>query len=220
MIARDDRNFLKACVSISLLSACVPAVSSLAMAGETGPICQTQTACINVLVINTARVPEDTVSVALDRAELIFRSAGVRLIWVSRAKGSPQQTASPDSRSDSAGMLVLRIISQPLSGFATPDSLGLAVVAGEGSKYASVFRDRILAATRGGRYSAGMLMGHAIAHELGHLLLGTSAHTRYGLMAGLWRTNELDRAEVGLLQFSPAEAARLRSESLRRTTDK
>jgi hypothetical protein len=107
-----------------------------------------------------------------------------------------------------------------MSGFATPDSLGFAVVAGEGSKYASVFRDRILAATHGGRYSAGMLMGHAIAHELGHLLLGSSAHTRYGLMAGRWRTNELDRAEVGLLQFSAAEAARLRSESLRRTTDK
>jgi hypothetical protein len=52
-----------------------------------------------------------------------------------------------------------------------------------------------------------MLMGHAIAHELGHLLLGTSAHARYGLMAGRWRSNELDRAEVGSLQFSPAEAA-------------
>jgi hypothetical protein len=62
-------------------------------------------------------------------------------------------------------------------------------------------------------------MGHAIAHELGYLRLGTSAHTQYGLMAGQWRTNDLNRAEVGLLQFSPGEAARLRAESFRRTMD-
>jgi hypothetical protein len=219
MIAHGDGNLLKACVSISLLSAYVPATTAQLTNSAEEHIRETQTPCISVLVINTARVPEDTLFVALDKAGLIFRGAGVRLIWVGRPRGSLQQAAFPDSRSDSANMLVLRVISRPMSGFASRDALGCAFVAGEGSKYASVFRDRVLSATQGGRYSEGMLMGHAIAHELGHLLLGTSAHTQYGLMAGRWRTNELDRAEVGLLQFSPGEAARLRSE-LRCTTDK
>jgi hypothetical protein len=220
MFAHDDSNFLKTCVSISLLSTCVAAPGAKVADGTSGHIGEEQSPCIRVLIINTARVPEDTVSVALDRAALIFRDAGVCLIWVGRAGSSLQQTAFPDSRSDSASTLVLRIVSRPISGLASPNALGFAVVAGEDSKYGSVFRDRVLAATRRGRYSEGMLMGHAIAHELGHLLLATSAHTRYGLMAGRWRTNELDRAEVGLLQFSPGEAARLRSESLRRATYK
>ena len=69
-----------------------------------------------------------------------------------------------------------------------------------------MFRDRVLALTaRGGQCSEAVLLGHAIAHELGHLLLGTSAHARYRLMAGRWRNTDLDRASVGLLLFSPAK---------------
>jgi hypothetical protein len=216
MLTHEHGNFLKACVSIGLLSASVVATSAQER-DSPAHICPPQTPCISVLVINAARVPKDILSFALDKAEVIFRTAGVRVIWVGRPEGSLQQTAFPDSRSDSVNMLVLRIISRPIGVSATPDALGFAVVAGEGSKYASVFRDRVLAATRRGRYSERMLMGHTIAHELGHLLLATSAHSRYGLMAGRWRANELNRGEVGLLQFSPAEAARLRTESLRRT---
>lgn len=159
-------------------------------------------------------------SVALDKAERIFHDAGIRLIFLCPPRSARHQAELVDSGADSANTLVLRIISNPMRGFASPDALGYAVVAGEGSKYASLFRKRVLAATRSGRYSEGTVMGYAIAHELGHLLLGTSAHARYGLMAGHWRANELDRTEVGLLQFSPAEAARLRMESLRRTIHK
>jgi hypothetical protein len=162
-------------------------------------------------------VPEETLSVALDTTHRIFLNAGVRLISLGEPRSSRQQADYRDARSAPANALVLRIISKPMSGLASPDALGYAVVASEDSKYASVFRDHVLAATRTGRYSEGTLMGYAIAHELGHLLLGTSGHTRYGLMAGHWRNSELDRTEAGLLQFSPAESARLRKESLRRS---
>jgi hypothetical protein len=220
MIAHNDGSLLKAYVSIWLLAACAPAGTAQLTNSAPKYIRQTQTPCISVLVINPARVPEDTLFVALDKARRIFLGTGVSLIWCGPQVSSRQQVGFTDSSPDSANTLVLRITSRPVTGLASPDALGFAVVAGEGSKYASVFRDRVLGATRRGRYSEAMLMGHAIAHELGHLLLGTSAHTRYGLMAARWRTNELNRAEVGLLQFSPDEAARLRTESLRRTMDK
>ena len=83
--------------------------------------------------------------------------------------------------------------------------------------YATVFRDRVLALAQSGRYPEAVLLGHAIAHELGHLLLNSSTHARYGLMAARWRDTELDRAAVGLLQFSQAEASCIRAEVLRRS---
>ena len=83
--------------------------------------------------------------------------------------------------------------------------------------YATVFHNRVLTLTQSGRYSDAVLLGHAIAHELGHLLLNSSTHARYGLMAARWRDAELDRAAVGLLLFSPAEASFIRAEVLRRS---
>lgn len=218
MIAHRDRSLLKAYISIWLFSACASAaIAQLTNSTAKHIRRQTQTPCISVLVINPARVPDDTLFAALDKTRRIFLGTGVRLIWLTPPVSSRQQAGFTDSRPDSADTLVLRIISRPLNRTASPDALGFAVVGGDDPKYASVFRDRVFGATHRGRYSEAMLMGHAIAHELGHLLLGTSAHTQYGLMAGRWRTNELNRAEVGLLQFSPDEAVRLRSESRRRT---
>jgi hypothetical protein len=219
MIVHRDLSLLKVYGSIWLLSACAPTGTAQLTNSAANHIGQTQTPCISVLVINPARVPQDTLSVALDKARRIFLGTGVRLLWLGLSVNSRQQVGFTESGPDSANSLVLRIVSRPVSGLAGPDALGFAVVTGEGSKYASVFRERVLGATRRGRYSEAMLMGHAIAHELGHLLLGPSAHSRYGLMASQWRTNELDRAEVGLLQFSPGEAAGLRAESFRRMMD-
>jgi hypothetical protein len=112
--------------------------------------------------------------------------------------------------------LALRIIREPASGFVSRNALGFAVAVQGDSVYATVFRNPLLAMSSGGRWSEAVLLGHAIAHELGHLLLGTSEHLRYGLMAGHWRDTDLDRASFGLLLFSPAEAARMRAEALRR----
>ena len=85
------------------------------------------------------------------------------------------------------------------------------------STYATVFRERVLAALDpAGPCTEAALLGHAIAHELGHLLLGTSSHTPAGLMAGRWHATDLDHAASGWLQFSPAEAARMRAETIRR----
>jgi hypothetical protein len=163
---------------------------------------------VRVWLINAARVDEVTLSGALKRVALIFREAGIRLTCLECSAGC---------RVDDPSVLVLRIVGQPASESVSPNALGFAVAQQGDSTYASVFRDRLLAMVgRGGPYSEAELLGHAMAHELGHLLLGTPAHSRYGLMAGRWRASDLDRASVGFLLFSPAEAAIMRAEAVRR----
>jgi len=41
-----------------------------------------------------------------------------------------------------------------------------------------------------------------MAHEIGHLLIGSHAHAPWGIMAAKWHDQELRRLEMGTLFFS------------------
>jgi hypothetical protein len=66
--------------------------------------------------------------------------------------------------------------------------------------------------TIGERASSGIavLLGRAIAHEMGHLLLGTADHPRLGLMRALWSNDELRGLKPTNWGFSAREAAQMR----------
>jgi hypothetical protein len=54
------------------------------------------------------------------------------------------------------------------------------------------------------------LLGRAIAHEMGHLLLGSSRHTTSGLMRAFWSHEELRGLKPAHWGFSRREADRIR----------
>jgi hypothetical protein len=58
--------------------------------------------------------------------------------------------------------------------------------------------------------AAATLLGRAIAHELGHLLLGSATHSKIGLMRALWSHDELRGAKPAHWGFSSREAAQMR----------
>jgi len=73
-------------------------------------------------------------------------------------------------------------------------SLGSSLVERErGGVLATVFADRVhrLAGLAG--VEPGMLLGRVIAHEVGHLLIRSPAHTQTGLMRARWTVGELRR---------------------------
>jgi hypothetical protein len=51
------------------------------------------------------------------------------------------------------------------------------------------------------------LLGRAIAHEIGHLLLATNTHAPSGLMRELWSHDELQRARREDWVLQPLDAA-------------
>lgn len=59
------------------------------------------------------------------------------------------------------------------------------------------------------------LLGRAIAHEIGHLLLGTADHPTGGLMRALWSQDELRGLKPSHWRFSSGEAARMLSRIVR-----
>jgi hypothetical protein len=60
------------------------------------------------------------------------------------------------------------------------------------------------------------ILGYAIAHEVGHLLLNMARHPSSGIMRGSWKLNELRAIAAGTLRFTTEEAGKLRAEVARR----
>jgi hypothetical protein len=73
----------------------------------------------------------------------------------------------------------------------------------------TVFVDRVdwLAST--GKAARAEVLGRAIAHEIGHQLLGSNDHSARGLMRETWTADELTRNRPEDWQFSSAQRAAL-----------
>jgi hypothetical protein len=76
-----------------------------------------------------------------------------------------------------------------------------------GSSVAYVFTDRIAAQVLHKSTPIGVLLGHVIAHEIGHVLLGPGGHARAGIMRA--RLHHTDITS-GHLSFDPAQAVAIR----------
>ena len=94
---------------------------------------------------------------------------------------------------------------------AAPPTLGFAVLDAAGTGVmASVYLDRVERLGRASSVEPGWLTGLVAAHELGHLLLGSTDHGDHGVMQAGWSVRDLQRGPVTDWRFSPEEGARLR----------
>jgi hypothetical protein len=59
--------------------------------------------------------------------------------------------------------------------------------------------------------SLAAILGDVIAHELGHLLLGSNTHSREGIMQPHWQAEQLGRIAKGQMHFTPEQASKMRT---------
>ena len=176
---------------------------------------------ITLRVYNYAHIPPALLSHAEDEATTIFRQAGVEAAWVDcplsgaeldRFPGCQQ----PMGRADFA----LRILSAAMTERAPAggEALGFALPCPEDLTgcHAEVFYLRITDWASGAEISAYQLLGHAMAHEIGHLLLGPNSHSRNGIMRAQWNRDDLRVIARASLRFTPEQTERLRAAYLGR----
>jgi len=89
---------------------------------------------------------------------------------------------------------------------ASVGSAGYAIPVGPGEfgVHCGVFYDRVQQISRRTNNEA-VVLGHAVAHELGHLLLGVNAHSPGGLMRAHWTPRDLALAAQGKLLLLDVE---------------
>jgi hypothetical protein len=165
------------------------------------------------LVIRTydANAAVHSLPAALAAAATILEEAGVGVTWVSCDAVLVRRDENPCLAPLAANELAVRFIrlSPPL---AEPRlvTLGDSLVdtrLGTGS-LATIYVDRVVTLAARCGVDPPTLMGRAVAHELGHLLLGTAAHASAGLMRASWSQAALRRADDWT--FTDADASTLR----------
>lgn len=161
---------------------------------------------LTVVVSNQAAVPDDDLERALSVATRIFRSAALDVEWITLEEFAGLAPAETDAFAAYAASVVhVRFVEEAAPPVDARRHLLGSVPSG--SSVAYVFADRVAAQVLHRQTPAGMLLGHVIAHEVGHVLLGPGAHARSGIMRA--RLHHTD-VTSGHLSFDPAQAVAIR----------
>ncbi len=91
--------------------------------------------------------------------------------------------------------------------------LGFSVIdpaAGSGT-LATIFINRVEDSARHAGSDLALLLGRAIAHEVGHLILRTNAHADEGLMRAIWTEQELARNAPDDWVFASSDRRQIRA---------
>ena len=162
---------------------------------------------ITVAVQDEAGVPRDWLRQAKAELVRIYREVDVQIVlWDLNPSSSPGSGVAV-----LRNMLTVTIRQSPaaLKGDLPWNAMGMASGTGvERGRVAYVFYSRIEQFTPLYR---GRFLGHFMAHELGHLLLPQYSHSPTGLMRAQWNREDLERAQHGLLPFTPEQATLIRS---------
>jgi hypothetical protein len=171
---------------------------------------------VTVFVYNYAAVPPEVLALTEAEASRIYQQVGIEIQWLDcplspGAAGQFPACQVPPGPT----RLALRMLSQSMAERLrqAQDSFGFALYPDDGSFaiVANVFAHDAeqLANRRGMRQ--GVILGHLVAHELGHLLLGAGSHSPSGIMHVPWHIKELAIIAQGLMMFTPQQAERMQT---------
>ncbi len=182
---------------------------------------------INVRIYNYAAVPEQRMARTQRHAAMVFTKVGLDPIWLDcrLSSAEPIKDAACEEPLRPTD-IVLRILPRKMAarlgvkhaicGFALPaKKLGFGT--------ATIFHQRVDELVSQGSFSVdrnsaqALVLGHIIAHEIGHLLLGKGSHASRGLMSFPWNKKELKEAAWGGLAFTRGQTRRVRNAMVERT---
>ncbi len=169
-----------------------------------------QTPAIKVRVYNFARVSSKMLAEAESEAARILREASLEIAWLDCSPSSPDrpECQQPVGPAELSLRIIPKMFGSTTAKFQSTD-LGFAPPDKEGGVMATIFYDRVERTAKGGKIFR--ILGNAIAHEFGHLLLGPDAHSKEGMMRAHWDREQLKLATEGELQFSKEQSDLMRA---------
>jgi hypothetical protein len=179
---------------------------------------------IAVHIYNYSGASSETLVRAERETARIYERAGIAMAWLI-CPLSPEESAQNATCDVPAQptRLTVRLLSNemaqrfPVGG----DIFGFALlpVYGGFGVVANVFADRARDITIDQELHR-VILGHLIAHELGHLLLGQAGHSAgAGIMHVPWQTKELEQIKRGVMLFLPGQTERIRAQVFARMAD-
>jgi hypothetical protein len=154
---------------------------------------------LQVMIHDETGIPLAALHRTQAEASRIFKAAGITLTWV-----PPGEVP--------ANSLIVKIVETPIGQKSrNPNVLGVSPGSKEApGRVAWLYYSRIHDLARFLHLEVSQLLGHVMAHEMGHLVLPYGAHAAAGLMKAGWDTQQAYLAATGALTFEPSQAALIR----------
>ena len=177
---------------------------------------QLDRARVQVRVYDTAVMSAADQTVALRAATGVLAAAGIDITWLpcgrAEASTNPPACAAPMAH-DELSVRLVRLAGTPSARGEL--RLGYSLVdtrVAEGA-LATVYVDRVEWLVRQAGHDGATVrgcdgatvLGFAVAHEIGHLLLGTNHHGSTGLMRAVWSRSDLQRNDPADWLFTAGE---------------
>jgi len=168
---------------------------------------------IPIMVYDRVGLSPKTLSQAEGLTDNILLTVGVDTKWIAGSTSDPEglemdfSARTSDNCGNASGIDFVRVVVLahapagvpiPALGFSLPCAItGIQVV---------IYADRIAKVSETNAPTFNRVLGYALAHELGHVLLRSAAHAGTGLMRGVWSKSDWQRAAVSTIGFTPAQA--------------
>lgn len=191
--------------AVALLVGLLPTAAVAESAGRS--------AAVAIRVYDTAGLSEADLQPALAAAAGTLLEAQVAAVWHLCAHEAGSSEGDPVCREPlGPGELVVRIVRSDPGVSAAFTALGDAFVDPQARTgvLATIYADHVQRTAQDVGIDARALLGRALAHEIGHLLLATTAHAPGGLMRAAWLRHELRRDQRADWSFGPDEVTRIR----------
>ena len=163
-------------------------------------------------VYNYAAVSPEWMRLASETFRRVYGEARVDIDWI-EPLSRPGNTV--DTFTSSANVFVVRLLIRPkmvTDRHTTRESvMGMALASDECGGTVSVSHAQVLRVARQYRQPVPDILAFAMVHEVGHLLLPPPSHSPTGIMRAEWDGDDIRRAVVGELAFTPTEATVIRA---------
>ena len=194
-----------------ILNGLLVALSTWLMSGSNASAQPLRAQRVIVRSYNTFGLPSSVLDHAASTASDLLRQAGIDSSWRNCRTNYGPSSQATDLCSEvlDASEVIVRIVRAPRA-ITDVEVLGYSHVDAyrRQGTLATVFVDRVRALAAVLQVDEGTLLGRAITHEIGHLLLGTLEHSETGLMRGAWNTAGRHRSDW---VFSSAQVDRMRA---------
>jgi hypothetical protein len=200
-----------------LIGSCLVLGIAATLDGQTpGPLLK-----IQIFLYNYAGVSAGILARAEQEAARIYSRTGIETEWLDCPLNPAVAERYPACQLPvSPTRLALRVLSRPMAERAglSAATFGSALFPEDGGfgMIAQVCAHCSEELAKGREVMQAAILGHVMAHELGHLLLGVNSHAPTGLMHVPWYKKELDSIAQGSLLFTSWNGDRMRRQVLAR----
>jgi hypothetical protein len=162
---------------------------------------------------DSADLPIADLQSAVATATAILRASNLGTTWHACELAFVRNAAHPCAAPLGANEISVRLVRLTTdAGYRGDLPLGYSLVdtATRSGSLATIYVDRVAWLSKAAGVDTRVVLGRALAHEVGHLMLGTNTHSETGLMRAVWSCDALKRNVRRDWLFAPGDARAMR----------